>query len=161
MRYLLFFSLIFLLVEGRTQDVKRLDQDNGFRDLHFGDSLSKLPEMKIIDQAEDSAYIFCKKINDSLKIEGADVDLVYTFYKRQLATVFIQTKGQENSRKVLKYLEGRYGKGGQEDKYLLNFFWDGHYVRLTYREHVISYDAKIHINSLVYRKVYKGPQKQE
>lgn len=161
MRYLLFISLIFLFVEGRTQDVKRLDEDNGFRDLHFGDSLSKMPYMKIIDQAEDSAYIFCKKINDSLKIEDADVELVYTFYKRQLATVFIQTRGQENSRKVLKYLEGRYGKGGQEDKYLYNFFWNGNYTRLTYREHVISYDAKIHINSLVYRKVYKGPQKQE
>lgn len=161
MRFLVFFSVFFIFSELRSQDVKMLDLDNGFRDLHFGDSLSRMPDMKIIDQAEDSAYIFCRKINDNLKLAEADVDLVYTFYKRQLATVFIQTKGQENSRKVLKYLESRYGKGGQEDRYLYNFFWNGQYTRLSYHEHVISYDAKVYISSLVYRKVYKAPEKQE
>ncbi len=161
MRQILFFIALWIIMDANSQDIKRLDTDNGFRDLHFGDSLSKFYTMKIIDQAEDSAYIFCRKTDDSLKFAGAEVDLVYTFYLRRLATVFISTKGEVNSRLVLKYLEDRYGKGGQEDKYLYNFFWNVQYTRLTYHEHVISMDAKIYLSSLVFRKVYKGPEKRE
>jgi len=161
MRLTLFLIAVGITLSANSQDIKRLDADNGFGDMHFGDSLTKFSTMKIIDQVEDSAYIFCRKTDDSLKFAGAEVDLVYTFYLKRLATVFISTKGEVNSRLVLKYLEDRYGKGSQEDKYLYNFLWNGQYTRLTYHEHVISMDAKIYISSLVFRKVYKGPEKRE
>lgn len=129
----------------------------GFRDLQFGDSLGALPSMYAMDQAEDSAYIFCRRKGDALKIDSADVDIVYTYYNRQLATVYIQTKGKFNSREVLHYLERSYGKGTQEDKYLYNFVWRFPYMVVNYNEHVITGDARIYLNSLVYRKTYKAP----
>lgn len=154
------FLLIFLAtLTSNAQNLKALDEKNGFRELHFGDSISACPAMKAFDRTPDSLFVFYRKTGDNYLLAGAGVDIVYTFYKGEFATVLIQTLDSAGSRKVLKYLEEQYGKGRQDDPYIERYFWYGRDVVLSYYEDINTFEAKIFISSIRIKLKSEGRDK--
>ncbi len=140
--------LVFSGMYGNSQDINALDKENGFRGMHFCDSITHYPLLKAFEQTPDSLFVFYHKLDENMNLAGSKVEIVYTFYKGQLATVFIQTQDSSGSRNVLKYLQKSYGKGNQQDPYVEKHMWYGRDVLLSYFEDINTYQARIYISSI-------------
>ena len=159
MKNLILILILFSCGYANSQDIYALDKENGFRGMHFCDSISHYPLLKSFDQSPDSLFVFYKNLNENLIISGAKVEIVYTFYKCQLATVYIQTNDSMDSRNVLKYLQTSYGKGQQPDPYVEKHMWYGRDVLLSYFEDINTFHARIYISSIKMKLKSEGRDK--
>lgn len=152
-------SILLLFIVSITmtigQNLKALDDKNGFRDYKFGDSLSKFTNLNLVDASKDSTTRFYTKTDDKLKIGENDVVIAYVFFKGQLSTVVIKTKGYSNSRGVLKTLEELYGKGDQSNQYIEKYYWFGGVVTASYNENSVTNDATVYIRSKKFSELSK------
>lgn len=151
--------IIFTCCTANAQSIYDLDKKYGFREVQFEDSLSNYPTMKAFDQTKDSAFISYRKTDENFIVNGTKVDIVYTFFKGQLATVFIQTYDSLGSRQVLNYFQNLYGKGKQEDPYVEKHLWYGSKVILAYYEDINTFKARIFISSVKMKLKSEGRDK--
>ncbi len=148
MKNYLLLIFISLAIKGYAQDIHFLDNSYGFRGVKFESSITEHPTMQPIFVTEDSAYISYRRSDENFSIDGAKVDIVYTFYKNQLSTVYIQTIDSMGSRIVLKALQKDYGKGKKEDPYIEKYMWYGTKVMMSYMEDINRFEAKIFMSSI-------------
>lgn len=149
MKYLIIAILITLSLNAASQNLKALDEKMGFREMKFGDSISKFDDLVGVEYSNDSSSIYYIRTNDKLTIGSTEVSLTYGFYKNKFYSVFIKTKGYSNSKSILKTLIEMYGKGYQSNRYIDDFSWYGKKVSLSYDENSISGDAQV----LMYSKI--------
>jgi hypothetical protein len=148
MKKILLIVTIILSNSIIAQNLKALDDKNGFREYKFGDTITKFTNLKVIESNKDSTNVFYKRTDDKLTIGEYEVELIYGFYKGQFSTLFIKTKGYTNSRGVLKTLIELYGKGFQDNKYIEKYSWTGNLVRLSYDENSATNNASTLMYSL-------------
>ena len=124
-----------------------LDRKNGFRDARFGMSPSELGVLEpAFDLGADSAFT---RPSDSVRVGEATLDTIaYFFHKERLWSVYLHTKGKQNSRALLRALQGAYGPGSRPNEYLPKHVWRSAKVAMVYEENTITGDAKIIIGSI-------------
>lgn len=129
------------------QNVKALDQKNGFRDLTFGvDTLAIAQRMQ--EPTKNPNTKIYSRPTDELKIGAAELkDIYYYFYKNQLSDIIIHTKGLVNSKAMLAALQANYGRGEQYNRFIENYNWAGRVVTMNYDENSITGDAVLFISS--------------
>ncbi len=143
------------------QNLKALDEKNGFRDYKFGDSLSKFANLNLIEATKDSLTGYYIKTDDKLTIGENAVEIIYAFYRGQLYSVIIKTKGYINSRGLLKTIEELYGKGYQSNQYMEKYYWFGKECTASYDENSATHDARVYFNSKKISEVIKTESEQK
>ncbi|MEI6050819.1 MAG: hypothetical protein WCS03_18160 [Bacteroidota bacterium] len=139
---LLFFIPTILI----GQNLKALDEKYGFREAKF-----EMPfdSFKNLVKNEKDFKDFYKSTNEDLNLGEYVLDRVYYgFYKGQLATIIIKTKGYTNSRGVLSIFQQAYGKGYKINQ-IEEYIWSGKKVYMSYdQDSIITDDATIFIFSV-------------
>ncbi|MGI4870668.1 MAG: hypothetical protein ACRYFX_05750 [Janthinobacterium lividum] len=134
----------------RVAALKTLDDKNGFRAYHFGESITAYPGLK--QRTAKGRSLQYADPTENLHIGEADLKSVtYFFYKGKLSSVVIETDGLINSTKVREALETQYGKGRKFNNLIENYDWEGEKVDLLYNENSISRDAMIIFSSKALR----------
>jgi len=118
--------------------VAYLDARNGFRGVKFGEPPK--PGMVLIEN-DDNSKFYRRESDDMTMGSGRCSEIVYGFYKNQLYTVLLKTKGIIDSQALLGSLRAAYGSGDQPNEYLDRYFWRGTFVRVIYDENVITHGA--------------------
>jgi len=157
MKKYLLIIILFISINSNGQNLKALDNKFGFREMQFGDTVSKFDDLVPVEYSNDSSSIFYRKTGDKLTIGSSEVEISYGFYKGHLYSIYIKTKGYENSRALLKTLEEMYGKGYQRNEYIKEYSWYGKKVSLSYDENSINHNATI----LMYSKESLNQQKKD
>lgn len=130
------------------QSLKALDDKYGFREAEFETPLSSFKNLKKVYE-EPSGLIHYNSTNENLNLGNYVLDEIrYVFYKEQLAAVAINTKGESNSRGVLKILQDAYGNGYHVNEYIEEYDWFGEKVIMSYGQNSITGDAQIFIWSI-------------
>ena len=158
MKKILLIVIAFTSFFANAQKITALDDENGFRMMHFGDSLSLYPALAF-EYTKDSNFIFYRKTDENFTFAGAKVDIVYTFFKGQLSTVFIHSIDSMGSRKILKSLQNSYGPGHQQDKYVETHIWNGRLVTLSYYENINDFLTNVYISSIKMQLKSQGRDK--
>ena len=131
------------------QNLKTLDDKNGFREYKFGMGHQDIPNLKLVSEDTVTHTSFYEKTDEKLTIGDATVESIgYGFYNDRLYNVLIKTKGLLNSRAVLSVMEGLYGKGEQSNQFIEKYFWLGGVVNAFYSQNSITNDAQIYFGSL-------------
>ncbi|SNR32448.1 hypothetical protein [Hymenobacter mucosus] len=119
--------LPFSLHAQQSGSVRRLDESNGFRGLHFGAPLTGALHLKLIqDRGDEKIY---ERTDENLQL-GAFVAtrIHYKFFRGQFAAVTIIVKGAEHAQQVLPTFQNVYGPGKMEG---FSCKWQGQQVALS------------------------------
>lgn len=115
----------------QTGSVARLDEQYGFRDLKFEQSIQSIPGMVLLE--DDGDMKFYSRKDDSLDYRGAKLQKIeYAFYKGQLANVTLTTANEAEAAKLLKALEADYGAGRPSPRYPGKYYWFGEKVLMDF-----------------------------
>ena len=140
---LFFFSLLFFL-SLKAQNIKKLDEDYGFKGFVFETGVEKYNNMKLIDN--DGNYTYYKYELDTLKINDCKLkEISYGFYKNKLYWISIKTGDYRDSKAILKILETMYGKGRKFNEYSETYGWEGEKVKMAYNQNTFNKNAIINI----------------
>jgi hypothetical protein len=144
-------ALILITNFSIAQNLKNLDNKNGFRDLTFGTKIDSISDLKLVGS---SGYDnFYKKVDEKLKIGEYDIEsITYVFYKNKFRAVMIKSKGYVNSRGILNFLSEQYGKGSKNNQYIEEYWWFGKTISLHYDENSITNDSKIYMDTNIFDK---------
>lgn len=146
----LLLLLLMFLSETFAQNLKKLDEKNGFRNYIFGTNISQYPDLKEI--ADEEGYY--TSLIDTLKIGDYDLKrIAYSFYKDKLTEIVIETEGYLNSRGFLSILQKAYGSGYKPNRYMEKYAWLGKKVKMMYQENSITNDATVLIFSVELSKL--------
>lgn len=147
MRKLLLLCLLLAPVLGWGQTTKELDQKNGFRDLKFGAPALGLTGLKVVMRS--GGNVFYSRPADNMNVGAAALEnIVYVFYKGQLKSVIITTKGSANGSALLAALRASYGLGEQKNKYLEEYTWAGETVYMSFDQAPVTKDATVYMGSI-------------
>lgn len=136
--------IFFASFSSTGQNIKALDEKNGFRDMKFGSDISTFQNMKEVERSSDELSIYYIKTDDKLKIGTGEVQkITYGFYKGKLYVVLIKINGLTNSRDVLLVMQELYGNGYKSNEYIEEYFWLGKKVTASYEENSVTSDATI------------------
>lgn len=134
------------------QNVKKLDEKNGFKELVLGASyqdlkkyLSELPAES--DVKEKTAYY---TVTDQSFYEVGESELhavVAVFFNDRLESINIETKGHQNFKDLLTVLSQGYGKGEKRNTYIEEYHWAGKKVTMSYKLNAANKDGKLTIIS--------------
>ena len=138
------------------QNSKALDEKYGFREAKFETSFYLF---KNLQEVEKSYY---KSTTEDLKLGRYALDeIYYGFYKNQLSTIFIKTKGYINSKGILSILQQAYGQGSQDNQYIEEYMWFGDKVGMVYRQNSITDGATVMMFSIKLMNSKEADEKQE
>ncbi len=156
MKKIFTLCIVFLSLICHSQTITTLDNDNGFRNVHFGDSIFLHPTMKAFYYTPDSQFVSYRKSDDSLIVANSKVDIIYTFYKGQLFGIMIKSLDETGSKNILKSLHESYGKSKKPDPYIESYYWYAKSVILEYHQNMVTEKADIFINSIKMRLKWEG-----
>jgi hypothetical protein len=145
---LLFTFLAFNTSLVIAQNIKKLDEKNGFKELVLGSSyqdlkkyLSELPaESKV---KEKTAYY---TVTDESFFEVGESEIhaiVAVFFNDRLESINIETKGHQNFKDLLTVLTQGYGKGEKRNTYIEEYHWSGKKVTMSYKLNTATKDGKL------------------
>jgi len=135
------FSLLVFTTVLNAQNLKALDEKYGFREAIFETPIDSFKNFKEVQTN------FYSSTSENLSIGDYSFDKVYyAFYKKQLYSVIIKTKGYSNSRGFLSILQKAYGNGSQSNEYIEKYYWFGELVTLSYNQNSITDDATIYFS---------------
>jgi hypothetical protein len=137
--------IMILMLKSFGQNLKALDEKNGFRDYKFGDSISKFTNLKLYEMSKDSLTGYYTKLDDKLKIGDFDVTISYSFYKKVLSLIIIRTIDYNSSRGLLSLFKQQYGDGYKENQYIEDYSWWGKEVTLSYNENSATHKSTIYM----------------
>jgi hypothetical protein len=149
---MLLFAMVAILLSSTTftfaQNLKKLDEKNGFRDAIFESDTSAYKDLVFLEGDGNTKYY--KRTSDELKIGDSELDgIIYGFYKGKLSTVMLTTKGYTNSRGVLSVLNAQYGRGYQSNQFMEKYSWSSKNVLMSYTQNSITDDATIFMFSRI------------
>ncbi len=157
---LLFIAIMLVGISGFSQNLEKLDEKNGFRDMKFGIPFNSFKNLIIT--GSDGDHKFYTKSGEVLKLGNYDLKSIdYGFYKNKLYSIYIETDGYSNSTGVLSIMENLYGKGNQRIEGIEEYLWDGKNVKLSYRQNSIDYSATITFMSRPIFSQIKEDKKQK
>ena len=137
------------------QNLKALDEKYGFRGAKFEMPFDSLKNLVEVEKG------FYKSTDEDLNIGAYVLDeVIYHFYKNQLSTIIIYTKGISNSIGFLKILQEAYGSGYQNNRYIERYNWFGKKVSMSYEQNSITGDASIFIQSVPLSKQEQAEEKK-
>lgn len=164
MKFLLFAQVLLMGLAApaaaqRTSrpSLRALDQKNGFRDVVFGTPLADLRSMRLVE-TNRLGQVF-QRPTDALREGGAALSsLGYGFYKGQLASVLLVTKGLANSRALLQALQASYGPGVEQTGFrargYVYYLWKGRVATMFYLEDP-GHDAWVTISNEALSRAFK------
>jgi hypothetical protein len=158
MKFFLAVSLLLLTLTASAQNVKRLDEKYGFRNVVLESDTSAFDDLVLV--SEDIHNRIYTRTGDDLKIADYDLEgIFYQFYKGKLSIITIATKGNTNSSGALAILKSMYGSGQQPNRYIEKYYWRGQRVYMGYEQNSATKDAKISIFSLPLNARIESDQK--
>jgi hypothetical protein len=144
MKKLILGAILLFSILGFGQNLKSLDEKNGFRDFKFSMSIDLFQNFKLIETSKDGFSKYYEKTDEVKKIGDYDTDrIIYGFYKDKLYIVMIYIKSYSNSKGILGIFESQYGKGYQANRYMNDYTWFGKTITLSYDENSLTNDSKI------------------
>jgi len=94
-------------IENKTETEFNL---NGFRELKWGDSLSKYKNSFVLFQKGEGITLYKRK-NEKLSIGSAKItNLVYSFQSDQFTGVIFHTEGKDNKTAIIEQLDTKFSK---------------------------------------------------
>ena len=94
-------------IENKTETEFNL---NGFRELKWGDSLSKYKNSFVLFQKGEGVTLYKRK-NEKLSIGSAKItNIVYSFQSDQFTGVIFHTEGKENKTAIIEQLDTNFSK---------------------------------------------------
>jgi len=136
------------------------NQPNGFRNILWGENLTKIKGMKKMDVSdEDSDIVTYARDQDALQIGAAKLDFIrYVAWKNKFSGVIIAFKGYANHEGLKASLLEKFGKGKKHD-YKNSLEWYGKdttiildYNDVTREGSLMFYGNKIRAEADEYRK---------
>jgi hypothetical protein len=114
--------------------LEELDDQNGFRDAHFGAPFESFRGFALLsDQGARNSTLYVRP-SDELRFGEARLDgVTYAFYAGRLYFVTLLTSGVRNGRAALAELERAYGPGVRSPGEVEEYVWRGSRVLLHYR----------------------------
>lgn len=161
MKNILTIALLAFTLKLHAQNLKALDNKNGFRELSFGDTIVDFSSWKVIGASEDSTQLFYERLDDKLKIGDAVVKISYVFFKKKFYCVFIQTEGFENSHSIYNTLKEMYGKGYKSNPYIERYYWWGKKVSLSYEQNSVSGRGSVIMSNIEIERELEEFKKQK
>jgi len=141
---LLMFSSMHSQVLCQTLDA--LDMQYGLFGVSFETSLDSLPGLQKNGFYQKKA----KYVDPDLpRVLGpAALSAVnFLFYKNRLHSIMIKTENEENSQKLLEFIQLFYGTG-QKDGFSNLYSWEGKKVSMIYEQNILTKSAVLLITSL-------------
>jgi hypothetical protein len=139
---LLTVFMVALSTVSFAQNLKKLDEKNGFRDAVFGTDTTVYNDL--VEVERDGNTIYYKRSSENLVVGDFQLETVtYGFYKGKLSTIIVSTKGYSNSRGLLQVFNTQYGRGYQDNRYMEKYTWRGKNVLMSYNENSATNDANI------------------
>jgi len=146
LRKILLLAGVLIGFASYSQNLKKLDEKNGFRDMKLGMSIDSIKNLKKIEDSDNLK--FYQRLDENLIIGDYQVEsIVYGFYKGYLSFILIKTKGYTNSRGIKDVIVNLYGNGYQSNQYIEDYWWFANNVQLNYDENSITNDATIMFKS--------------
>ncbi len=148
----LFTVLAFHATLVFAQNVKKLDEKNGFKELILGSSYEDLKKYlaEIPTEADNKEEVAVYEVVDSsfFEVGESDINKIFTrFFKGRLESVTIETKGVANSKEFLNALTMAYGKGEKRNTYIEEYHWDGRKTAMYYKLTPSAKSAKVIVSS--------------
>lgn len=139
-------SLVF------AQNIKKLDEKNGFKELILGSPYESLKKYLAenpteTDNKEETAMY---EVVDSsfFEVGESDINTINArFFKGKLESIIIETKGLANSKEFLHALTLAYGKGEKRNTYIEEYHWDGKKTSMYYKLTPSAKSAKVILSS--------------
>jgi hypothetical protein len=130
-----FASVLAMALAGsalaQTGSVARLDEQYGFRDLKFEQSIKSVSDAVLLEDAGDLKFYSRK--NDTLEWAGARLKTIeYGFYKGKLANITIAAADAAEAEKLLKAWQAEYGSGRPSPSNPHKLYWFGEKVLADY-----------------------------
>lgn len=152
MRYAFALVMLFIFFQVNSQDIKKLDEKNGFKTIKFGmnvDSLKKKTPMLLVEShPKTKTYYYSVSSLEFKKVGNAFIDKVYICsYNNKVYAIMLETKGFGNSRAILDVFESAYGAGYKDNKYIESYLWSSPNILLSYDENSTNRNADIMILS--------------
>ncbi|GAB2954557.1 hypothetical protein GCM10027048_20010 [Hymenobacter coalescens] len=132
--------------DAKLAGLTKLDTKYGFRDLKFGTTVASVKGLALLE-SKGGMRVYTR-VTDSKKVGNFQVSrILYYFYRGQLSSIRLDTKGYLNSRGVLAAFQGLYGPGEQDNEYIEEYSWVGDRVVMNYEENSVSNNATIYLFS--------------
>jgi len=134
------------------QNVRKLDEKNGFKELTLGASYQELKKYLSETPAESdpAADVAVYAVTDPSFFEVGESDISTVsarFFKDKLESIVIETKGAANSKELLNALTLAYGKGEKRNTYIEEHHWEGKKTAMYYKLTPATKSAKVTISS--------------
>ena len=151
----LIFSVCFLIISATllsAQNVKKLDEKNGFKEITlnaFHQDVKKYLEEDPSDVNEVEKTAVYKVTDESFYTVGeSEISNVEVhFFKDKVSSIILETKGLQNSKALLKALTMAYGNGEKRNTYIEEYHWEGKKVQMSYKMNGTSKNTVITIFS--------------
>jgi len=153
----LLFSIAIMMVTISSigQNIKALDNKYGFREAIFEMPFDSFKDLVEVEKG------FYKSIGEDLNLgEYVLEEVVYAFYKDQLSSIMIKTKGITNSKGVLSIFQQAYGKGYQGNRFIEFYQWRGRKVRMFYYENSATSEGIVMIENIKLDDMKKADEKK-
>jgi len=126
----------------------KIDARFGFRDIKLESDLNQLKSKQLLKIEDDGPKKYYKSKVEDLKLGDYHLKSVtYGFYKGQLMTINIETKGLSNSTGLLNILRESYGNGFKGNEYLEQYLWKSEKVSILYDQNPVTNNAVVSITS--------------
>ncbi|QHT69209.1 hypothetical protein GXP67_22475 [Rhodocytophaga rosea] len=149
---LLFTLCTFSISWVFAQNIKKLDEKNGFKELTLGssyqDAKQYLSELPIESNAKGKTAIYAVTDQSFLEVGESEINkITASFFNDRLESINIDTKGHQNFKDLLDVLTKGYGKGEKKNTYIEEYHWLGKKVNMSYKMNANTKDGKLTIVS--------------
>ena len=133
--------------------LRTLEQDNGFRDSHFGADTTSFSDLvfdvEINDDVLARNYRLYSRANEKKTAYGASVEeITYSFEHGKLTSIIIKAAGGVNSAALFGGVRAKYGPGLKRPVSSLgDYWWSTEHVLLSYKRDVKSNTAEVTLTS--------------
>jgi uncharacterized beta-barrel protein YwiB (DUF1934 family) len=146
--FLMLFSTTIMLA----QNIKKLDEKNGFKEITLGSFHQDVkqylaPEPDEVNEAEKTATYKVTDASFFVVGESEISSIQVQFFKDKVASILLETKGLQNSKALLKALTMAYGNGEKRNTYIEEYHWNGKKVLMSYKMNGASKNTIISISS--------------
>jgi hypothetical protein len=135
-----------------TQNIKKLDEKNGFKELTLGssyqDAKKYLSDLPVESNAKGKTAIYT--VTDQLFFEVGESKIekiTVSFFNDRMEAINLETKSHQNFKDLLEVLTKGYGKGEKRNTYIEEYHWMGKKVNMSYKMNLNTKDGKLSIVS--------------
>lgn len=142
--------ILFISFNTFAQDVKKVDEIFGYKDVKLESSFTALSNSEVIH--ESGKMKFVKKTDEDLNYGAAKLhEIIYGYYDNKLECIILRSLGQPNSQQLLGKANEDYGTGHQKNSFIIKYTWFGKSAGMLYEYREITKTAELIIYS---KKLY-------